>query len=141
MFEIAYAASSVIDASQAYDLNDIIRVGIALVVLTSGFLAVIFILWGGVMLILSGGKDEKVKPAINSIRYAAVGLIVIILSIFVAPKVGDLLGLNVSQYVSPQVIFSTVQDLSGKFFGSKDSIDLSPNSSGGNTLPSDFSNL
>jgi len=45
MFEIAYAASSVIDASQAYDLNDIIRVGIALVVLTSGFLAVIFILW------------------------------------------------------------------------------------------------
>lgn len=43
------------------------------------------------MLILSGGKDEKVKPAINSIRYAAVGLIVIILSIFVAPKVGDIL--------------------------------------------------
>lgn len=141
MFEIAYATSAVIDASQAYDLNDIIRVGIALVVLTSGFLAVIFILWGGVMLILSGGKDEKVKPAINSIRYAAVGLIVIILSIFVAPKVGDMLGLNVSQYVSPQVIFSTVQDLSGKFFGNKDSIDLAPNSSGGNTLPSDFSNL
>ncbi len=93
------------------------------------------------MLILSGGKDEKVKPAINSIRYAAVGLIVIILSIFVAPKVGDMLGLNVSQYVSPQVIFATVQDLSGKFFGNKDSINLSPNSSGGNTLPSDFSNL
>lgn len=142
MFEIAYATGSVIDASQAYDINDIIRVGIALVVLTSGFLAVIFILWWGVMLILSGGKDEKVKPAINSIRYAAVGLIVIVLSIFVAPKIGDMLGLNVSQYVSPQVIFATVQDLSGKFFGNKDSIDLSPNSSGGgNTLPSDFSNL
>lgn len=45
MFEIAFAAGSVIDASQAYDINDIIRVGIALVVLTSGFLAVIFILW------------------------------------------------------------------------------------------------
>lgn len=93
------------------------------------------------MLILSGGKDEKVKPAINSIRYAVVGLIVIILSIFVAPKVGDLLGLNVSQYVSPKVIFTTIQDLSGKFFGTKDSIDISPGSSGNTTLPSDFSNL
>ena len=112
MFDIAFAAGSAIDPGQAYALDDIIRVGIALVVLVSGFLSVIFILWGGVMLILSGGKDEKVKPAINSIRYAVVGLIVIILSIFVAPKVGDLLGLNVSTYVSPGVIFSTIQDLS-----------------------------
>jgi len=93
------------------------------------------------MLILSGGKDEKVKPAINSIRYAVVGLIVIILSIFVAPKIGDLLGLNVSQYVSPKVIFSTIQDLSGKFFGNKTDVELSPSSNGGGTLPSDFSNL
>jgi hypothetical protein len=87
MFDIAFAAGSVIDPNQVYQLDDIIRVGIALVVLISGFLSVIFILWGGVMLILSGGKDEKVKPAINSIRYAVVGLIIIILSIFVAPKV------------------------------------------------------
>lgn len=93
------------------------------------------------MLILSGGKDEKVKPAINSIRYAVVGLIVIILSIFVAPKVGDLLGLNVSTYVSPKVVFATIQDLSSKFFGNKDTIDLSPGSSGNGTLPADFSNL
>lgn len=93
------------------------------------------------MLILSGGKDEKVKPAINSIRYAVVGLIVIILSIFVAPKIGDLLGLNVSKYVSPQVIFSTIQDLSGKFFGNKNEIDLSPGSTGGETLPANFDEL
>lgn len=140
LIPLAHAATSAIDPSQAYELDDIIRVGIALVVLVSGFLSVIFILWWGLMLILSGGKDEKVKPAINSIRYAVVGLIVIIVSIFVAPKVGDLLGLNVSKYVSPKVIFSTIQDLSWKFFGNKNDIDLSP--SGGNTtLPSDFSNL
>ncbi|HBB27312.1 TPA: hypothetical protein DCZ36_02335 [Candidatus Gracilibacteria bacterium] len=141
MIDIAFAAGSAIDPNQVYQLDDIIRVGIALVVLISGFLSVIFILWGGMMLILSGGKDEKVKPAINSIRYAVVGLIVIILSIFVAPKVGDLLGLNVSTYVSPKVIFSTIQDLSGKFFGNKNEIDLSSGSNGGGTLPSDFSNL
>ncbi len=43
--EIASAAGSVIDPSQTYELDDIIRVGIALVVLVSGFLSVIFILW------------------------------------------------------------------------------------------------
>lgn len=92
------------------------------------------------MLILSGGKDEKVKPAINSIRYAVVGLIIIIVSIFVAPKVGDLLGLKVSNYVSPKVIFATIQDLSTKFFGNKNDIEFSP-SGGVDTLPPDFSDL
>lgn len=135
----AYAATG-IDPNQAYELDDIIRVGIALVVLVSGFLSVVFILWGGLMLILSGGKDEKVKPAINSIRYAVVGLIIIIVSIFVAPKVGDLLGLNVSNYVSPKVIFATIQDLSTKFFGNKNDIQFSP-SGGVDTLPPDFSDL
>lgn len=141
MIEIVFAAGSIIDPNQVYELDDIIRVGIALVVLVSGFLSVIFIIWWGVMLILSGGKDDKVKPAVNSIRYAVVGLIVIILSIFVAPKVGDLLGLNVSKYISPPVVFSTIQELSGKLFGNKNEIDLSPSSTGGGALPADFSDL
>lgn len=45
LFDIAFAAGSAIDPSQVYELDDIIRVGIALVVLVSGFLSVIFILW------------------------------------------------------------------------------------------------
>jgi hypothetical protein len=94
------------------------------------------------MLILSGGKEDKVKPATNSIRYSVVGLIVIIISLFIAPKVGDLLGLNVSKYISPQVVFSTIKDLSNKLFGNKDDINFDSNSTGdSNSLPSDFSNL
>lgn len=140
--ETAHATASLIDPSQVYQLDDIIRVAIALVVLVSGFLSVIFIIWGGVMLILSGGKDEKVKPAVNSIRYAVVGLIVIILSIFVAPKLGDLLGLSVSNYISPPVIFTTIKNLSGKIFGSKaDTINIGSGSNGSTTLPADFSDL
>ncbi len=45
LFDIALAANSAIDPNQTYELDDIIRVGIALVVLVSGFLSVIFILW------------------------------------------------------------------------------------------------
>ncbi|MDD2486994.1 MAG: hypothetical protein PHS92_01330 [Candidatus Gracilibacteria bacterium] len=140
--DTAFAQSSGISASNVYELDDIIRVAIALIILFSGMLAVFFIIWGGVMLILSGGKEDKVKPATNSIRYSVIGLIVIILSVFVTPKLGDMLGLNVSKYVSPNVIFSTIQDLSVKFFGSKNDINLSPSGTDANGgLPSDFSNL
>ncbi len=38
------------------------------------------------MLVLSGGKDDKVKPAINSIRYAVIGIIIIIISILILPQ-------------------------------------------------------
>ena len=69
------------------------------------------------MLILSGGKDEKVKPAVNSIRFAVIGVIVIIVSLFVIPKIGDIMGMSVSKYVDPKEIFSTIQSLSTKFFG------------------------
>jgi hypothetical protein len=68
------------------------------------------------MLILSGGKDEKVKPAVNSIRFAVLGVIVIIIALFVAPKLGDILGLNVGRYVDPKEIFRTIQSISSKFF-------------------------
>ena len=69
------------------------------------------------MLILSGGKDEKVKPAINSIRYAVVGIIVIVIAIFVAPKVSEMLGLGTHQYLSPQNIFNTIKTLMNQIFG------------------------
>jgi hypothetical protein len=45
MFEIAFAARA-FDPSASYDINDIIRVAIALTVLVSGFLSVVFIIWG-----------------------------------------------------------------------------------------------
>ncbi len=120
MIDIAFAATTPNLITDSYELNTIIRVAIALVVLVSGMLAVLFIIWGGVKLILSGGKDEKVKPAVNSIRFAVLGIIVIVISLFVAPKLGDLIGLNVSDYVDPKKIFQTIQELSGKFFGTKD---------------------
>jgi hypothetical protein len=114
-------------------------------VLVSGFLAVLFIIWGGLMLILSGGKDEKVKPAINSIRYAVVGIIVVVLSLFVVPRFGDLLGLDISSYLSPKTIFSTIQDLSARIFGGSNSSN-SLEIQGGNIrstdqIPANFSDL
>ncbi len=72
------------------------------------------------MLILSGGKDEKVKPAINSIRYAVIGIIVIVIAIFVAPKVSEMLGLGEHDYLSPRSIFDMIKILMSRIFGTSD---------------------
>lgn len=141
-FEIANAAAGDIwtAATKIYALDDIVRVAIALVVMFSWMLAVFFFIWGWVMLILSWWKEEKTKPAINSIRYSIVWLIVIILAIFISPKIWDMLWLNVSKYVSPNAIFLTIKDLSNKFFWSKDEINIDSNW-WSDELPADFSNL
>jgi uncharacterized membrane protein len=111
------AASSVLDSNAAYTASDIIRVAISLIVLVGWLCAIIFIIWWGLMLILSGGKDEKVKPAINSIRYAVIGIIVIVVAIFVAPKVSEMLGLGQHDYLSPKSVFTTIQMLMSRIFG------------------------
>lgn len=142
--EIAHAAGPILDPNQAYDIDDVVRIGVALVVLVSGFLSVLFIIWGGLMLILSGGKEEKVQPAINSIRYAVVGIIVVVLSLFVLPRLGDLLGLDISTYLAPKTIFSTIQDLSARIFGGSSSSSLGLPGSSGQSLdqiPANFSDL
>jgi hypothetical protein len=37
-------------------------------------------------MILSGGKEDKMKSAVNMIRYAVIGLFLIIVLLFVLPK-------------------------------------------------------
>lgn len=69
------------------------------------------------MLILSGGKDEKVKPAINSIRYSVIGLIVIVIALFIAPKIVEFMGLeNMKQYLGPDVIFRSIKNIANSIF-------------------------
>ena len=111
------AASPILDSSVSYSASDIIRIAVSLIVLVWGLCAIIFVIWWGLMLILSGGKDEKVKPAINSIRYAVIGIIVIVIAIFVAPKISEMLWLGQHDYLSPKSIFDTIKMLMGRIFG------------------------
>lgn len=135
----ASAAGAIIDPSGNYSAADIIRVWVSLVVLVAGLCSILFIVWGWLMLILSGGKDEKVKPAINSIRYAVIGIIVIVIAIFVAPKVSEMLGLGTHQYLSPQNIFNTIKILMNQIFGGSN--DTYFDGSSNNALPEGFSDL
>ncbi len=145
LLDTAYAFTSS-DVPQStvtatYDISDVIRTVVAIIVLGSGILCVFYILWGGVMLILSGGKEDKIKPAISGIRFSVIGLLIIVLALFVLPKAGDLLGLHVSQYISPEVEFRTIKELAGKIFGGSDSVPELLDSTGKPVLPSDFGGL
>lgn len=114
---VALAATPLLDPSVSYTSTDIIRIGIALVVLVAIVCAIVFIIWGWLMLILSGGKNDKVSSALWSIRYSIIGVIVIVLALFIIPPAGELLGLGNFEYISPKNIFDTLQVLMSRVFG------------------------
>lgn len=137
-FLLATSQNSVLAANNVYGLPEIIRVGVSLVVLVSFFLAAAFTVWGAVLMILSGGKEDKMKSAVNMIRYAVIGLFLIIVLLFVVPKAGNVLGFPISEYLNPRIIFNTMQQIANKFFNASSSDYSSPSSSLDN-LSNDYS--
>ncbi len=141
IYETTYAlneSASIFGASMNF--WDFILLSISLFVLSSGVFSIVFILWWGLLLILSWGKDDKIKPAINTIRYAVIGIIITVLTIFIFPILGRLLWLDVEKYAEPKRIFEKIEEIWNKVFGNNtntfdwtiDDID---------DFPSDFSDL
>ncbi len=142
LIEVAYAIeqNSWILTEQM-EFGEFVLLAISLFVLASWVLSIVFILWWWLLLILSGWKDEKIKPAINTIRYAVIGIIVTVLTIFVFPILGRLLGLDVDKYANPKAIFQTIERLWDKiFWGSSSSSQTLPSSEidSLDNFPSDF---
>lgn len=124
--------------SQSLDMWDFLLTAISIFVLLAWVFSIIFILWWGLLLILSWWKDEKIKPAINTIRYAVIGVVVTVLTIFVFPIFGRLLWLDVEKYAKPEAIFNKIEEIWNKVFlnetAKKDINELED-------FPVDFSNL
>ena len=133
-----HAAESILEWN--IEFGEFILLAISLFVLAAGVLSILFILWWGLLLILSGGKDDKIKPAINTIRYAIIGVIVTVLTIFLFPILGRLLWLDVEKYAQPKRIFEKIEQIWNSIFGTTSS---SSSSSGdfGDDFPDDFSDL
>ncbi len=145
IYSTVYAVSqtgSVLDAKM--DFWEFILLAISIFVLAAGLLSILFILWWGLLLILSGGKDDKIKPAINTIRYAVIGLVITVLTIFLFPVFGNLLGLDVEKYAQPQRIFQKIEEIGNKVFGKTSSSNNRYNTTPPESLdefPADFSDL
>ncbi|MBI2032064.1 MAG: hypothetical protein HYV38_03200 [Candidatus Levybacteria bacterium] len=62
---------------------EIIQFGIELLIVGGILLALVFLIYGGVQWITSGGSKGGVEAARNKIIYAIIGLVVIFLSFFI----------------------------------------------------------
>jgi hypothetical protein len=94
------------------------------------------------LLILSWGKDDKIKPAINTIRYAVIGIVVTVLTIFLFPILWGLLWLDVEQYAQPKRIFEKIEEIWNQIFWNNSTyIWTDTNIESIDDFPSDFSDL
>ena len=59
---------------------NVLGVAITWVLLLVGGLAVLFLLWGGLQYVTSSGNKDKAEQAKQTITYAVIGLIVIVLA-------------------------------------------------------------
>ncbi len=103
--------------SQNMEFWDFVLLIISVFVLVSGILSILFILYWGLLLILSWGKEDKIKPAINTIRYAVLGLVITVVAIFVFPIFGRLLWIDVDKYAKPARILEKIEEIWNRIFG------------------------
>ncbi len=110
-FILTVTEGSVLDAVQSYDAIAVINRLLAYAIIMAGLLSVVFIFFGGISFILSGGQEAKIKQAVGTIRYAIVGLVITLLSVVIVGVVGRALGLNVIEYINLSEIFQLVSDI------------------------------
>ncbi len=126
------------------EFGDFVLTVIAIFVLVAGILSIVFVLYGGLLLILSWWKEDKIKPAVNTIRYALLGLIITVATIFLFPILGRLLGIDVEKYAKPTRILEKIEQIWWKVFSSNSSPDFSNSDSineNSNNIPADFRDL
>ncbi len=68
-------------------------------------------------MIISGGKEEKIKPAVNFIRHAAIGIIFLFGVLYVFPILMDLIGIPYGEYAKPSAVFATISEIFDLIFG------------------------
>lgn len=93
------------------DIQTVVNEMIAYAIILAGFLAIVYLLWGGIQYIISGGKDDKVKNATGTIRNAIIGLVLTILSVSIINFISRLFKLDLAQYVSFEHILAIINNL------------------------------
>jgi uncharacterized membrane protein len=93
---------------------ELIATFIALALIVASLLSLVFIIIGGITFILSAGNEDRIKKAVNTIRYSIIGLFVTFIAFFLVSWISRLLDipfeLNFSTIVQlMQEIFSSLQ--------------------------------
>ncbi len=108
---------SIVEAAQNYEILEILNRGLAYAIIVAGFLSVVFIFFGGISFILSGGQEDKIKSAVSTIRYAIIGLIITILATVIIGTVGKAMGLDIIRYINFGDIVDTITQITSQADG------------------------
>jgi uncharacterized membrane protein len=91
---------------------EIVATFIALALIVASILCLAFIIIGGITFILSAGNEDKIKKAVNTIRYSIIGLIVTFVAFFVVAWIAKLLDIPFD------LNFTMILDLMQQIFSS-----------------------
>lgn len=89
---------------------DIVATFIALALIAASILCLVFIIIGGITFILSAGNEDKIKKAVQTIRYSIIGLIVTFVAFFAVAWISKLLDIPF------ELNFTTIIDLMQEIF-------------------------
>lgn len=108
---ITVEGGDVVGSIMDLSLIDLVQMLVVYAFIIAAALSAIFIFVGGISFILSGGNDEKIQGAFNTIRYAIIGLIVTILSFTFVTIIGRMFGLDFMSYLSYSDIQARISQL------------------------------
>jgi len=94
-----------------FNFMELLQTSVAYAFLLVFALSVVFVFWGGITFILSGGQEEKVKNAVNTIRYAIIGFLVAIFSFAIIAWLGRQFDLDLIKYIKPDNLFDTIKKI------------------------------
>lgn len=80
--------------NQSVNFNTIVRTAIQLLFIAAVIVATIFLIWGGIKWITSGGDKGKVEEARNTIIGAIIGLVIAFATFFILNIVATLFGIG-----------------------------------------------
>ena len=94
---------------------DIVATFVALAIIASFILSLIFIIVGGISFILSAGNEEKIKGAIHTIRFAIIGFVITFLAVFIVSWIARLL--DIPFEISFSVILDIMREIADSLKG------------------------
>jgi hypothetical protein len=105
---------------QNASLPELLNMGIAYGILLTGLISVIFMLIGGIRMIISHGDQEKVKQAVSTLRNSLVGLVIAVLAVLIVATVGKAFGMDIVKYLDFSKIIEIIQNIAT---GSQEAVD------------------
>lgn len=72
-----------------------------LIFMVAGFLALLMVIYSGIQWITSGGDVDKIASAKKRLKYAIIGLVVVVASFFIVTTVVRILGGDPTRVLSP----------------------------------------